>query len=253
MATDPRSVPTVRSLGDALLGFRRYSEAKAVFDRGLSIAPKNMGLWRSKIAAYLAEGDVAGARAVLNSVPADIDPTVVAQYMGMFGGLSWVLDEPQQQLLLRLTPAAFDNDRVAWGLALALTYSHRGDSARARAYADSVRIVFRDGLKAMPNDAYGHVLYGLALAHVGREVEAMREGELAARIIPVTEDAVEGAAILDVLAQIYILAGERDRAVRILEQLLAMPGNLTPGWLRTDPTYAPLRGNPRFERLVSGQ
>jgi hypothetical protein len=27
---------------------------------------------------------------------------------------------------------------------------------------------------------------------------------------------------------------------------------LSPGWLRIDPTHFPLKGNPRFERLVGG-
>ena len=30
-------------------------------------------------------------------------------------------------------------------------------------------------------------------------------------------------------------------------------GGLVPGWLRIDPTFAPLKGNPRFERLVTGK
>jgi len=29
-----------------------------------------------------------------------------------------------------------------------------------------------------------------------------------------------------------------------------MPYYLSPGWLRIDPTFAPLKGNPRFERLA---
>jgi len=32
-----------------------------------------------------------------------------------------------------------------------------------------------------------------------------------------------------------------------------MPYYLSPGWLRIDPTFAPLKGNPRFERLISGK
>jgi hypothetical protein len=46
------------------------------------------------------------------------------------------------------------------------------------------------------------------------------------------------------LARIYILTGEQDRALEVLESLLER-------WLRVDPTFDPLRNNPRFRRLVS--
>jgi len=31
-----------------------------------------------------------------------------------------------------------------------------------------------------------------------------------------------------------------------------VPYYLTPEWLKIDPNFAPLRGNPRFERLIAG-
>jgi hypothetical protein len=31
-----------------------------------------------------------------------------------------------------------------------------------------------------------------------------------------------------------------------------MPYHLSPGWLRIDPAFAPLKGNPRFEKLAAG-
>jgi len=54
------------------------------------------------------------------------------------------------------------------------------------------------------------------------------------------------------LARIYPLVGEPERALDRLEPLLKIPYYLSPGWLRIDPTFAPLQGNPRFERLVRG-
>jgi hypothetical protein len=64
---------------------------------------------------------------------------------------------------------------------------------------------------------------------------------------------VSGAYIEHQLARIYLLVGEPERALDQLEPLLKMPYNLSPGWLRIDPTFAPLRGNPRFEKFVAGR
>jgi hypothetical protein len=54
-----------------------------------------------------------------------------------------------------------------------------------------------------------------------------------------------------VLAWIYILVGEPEKVVDRLEPLLKLPYYLSAGWLRRHPSFARLRGNPRFERLVA--
>ena len=46
------------------------------------------------------------------------------------------------------------------------------------------------------------------------------------------------------------MVGEADTAVSRLEYLLSIPGWLTPAWLRIDPAWDPLRGHPRFQKLV---
>jgi hypothetical protein len=48
--------------------------------------------------------------------------------------------------------------------------------------------------------------------------------------------------------------GDADRAIDEIEELLgALNSWVTPAWLRIDPTFASLRGNPRFERLAASQ
>ena len=67
---------------------------------------------------------------------------------------------------------------------------------------------------------------------------------------PVSRDAFAGPYIQHQLARIYILAGEQDKALDTLEPLLKIPYYLSPAWLKVDPTFAPLRNNPRFQKLV---
>jgi hypothetical protein len=68
---------------------------------------------------------------------------------------------------------------------------------------------------------------------------------------PITKDAYSGAYNQHVAARIYVLAGKPDKALDLLEPLLKIPYYISSGWLRIDPNFAPLRGNPRFQRLVS--
>ena len=53
------------------------------------------------------------------------------------------------------------------------------------------------------------------------------------------------------MARIYMLTGEQDKAVDLLETILKEPYFLTPAWLAIDPTWTPLRDNPRFQKLIS--
>jgi hypothetical protein len=93
------------------------------------------------------------------------------------------------------------------------------------------------------------VLLGTALAYLGRK-EAIREGRRSVELLPVSANAFHGPYMQHQLARIYILTGEYDQAVEALEPLLKLPYLLSPGWLRIDPTFDPLREHPRFRKLV---
>jgi hypothetical protein len=70
--------------------------------------------------------------------------------------------------------------------------------------------------------------------------------------MPTAKEAQIGPYIQHQLARIYLLVGEPEKALDQLEPLLKIPYLLSPGWLRIDPNFDPLRGNPRFQRLVNG-
>jgi hypothetical protein len=94
------------------------------------------------------------------------------------------------------------------------------------------------------------VLLGVALAYSGRKAEAIREGERGVALLSTREDAYTGAYNEHQLARIYILTGEPDKALDRLEALLRIPYYLSPGWLRIDPTFDPIRSHPRFKNLL---
>jgi tetratricopeptide (TPR) repeat protein len=189
---------------------------------------------------------------VLHSVPSEVAPAELAAFFGNYDDLYWLLDQDQQQLLLRLTPAQFDNSRATWAFVLAQVYALHGDQARTRTYADSARLDFDNMLRAAPNNAQAHVLRGVVLAYLGRKDEAVREGLKGVELAPVATDGFTGPYMQLQLVRIYLLVGEPEKALDQLEPLLKVPYRLTPGWLRVDPTFDGLRNNPRFKRLVEG-
>jgi len=249
---DPRSATTARRLAQTLLRLKRYPEAEATADRGLAVAPDNLDLIENKAMTHLARGDLPGARAAIHAAPAEVEPTALVANIGNYWDLHWVLDDAQQQLLLRLGPALYDGDRGTWGIVRASTYYLRGDKALARVYADSARLGLEETLKATPDDGQRLVFLGLSLAYLGRRAEAMKAGERAVALTPTSRDGYLGPYIQHQLARIYTVVGEPDKAIDQLEALLKTPYFLSPAWLRIDPNFESLRGNPRFQKLVAG-
>jgi eukaryotic-like serine/threonine-protein kinase len=250
-ALDPRSVTIARRLAYTLLRLRRYPEAIAAVDRGLVLAPENTGIIETKAMVRLAQGDLQGARRVVSEAVAHIDPTTVVATFGNFYELYWILEPDQRDLLLRLTPSAF-GDRATWAIVLAQTYRLQGDRARTRAYSDSAMAAFDERIRDTPSDPQSHVFRGLALAYLGRKAEAIAEGEKAVALQPITTDTYLGPYIQHQLVRIYIETDEPEKALDRLEPLLRMPYYLSPAWLRIDPTFDPLRTNPRFRKLAEG-
>jgi tetratricopeptide (TPR) repeat protein len=134
---------------------------------------------------------------------------------------------------------------------LAQAYALKSDSANVRTYAEEARNAFEEQLRATPQDAQRHVELGLALAYLGRKDEAIREGERGMALNPVAKDAYGGPYLQHQVVRIYAFVGEPEKALDRLEPLLKMPYVLSPGWLKIDPNFDPLRKNPRFQKLIA--
>jgi len=95
---------------------------------------------------------------------------------------------------------------------------------------------------------------------LGRKEEALSEGrrgvELGARSLPTAQDPMFGqytneGSIRRSFAMICTWAGETNLALEQLEAVTKIPGGPSYGELRLDPMWDPLRGDPRFEKIVA--
>ena len=248
---DPRSSSTLAALQQVYLFQRRFREATDAGQAAVLLTPDDLNLNEWQAIVYLAQGDLKGAREVIRATIDRGNPA--PQVAAIFGGyyeLSWALEPAERDLLLRLTPAAFDNDRAWWGQTLAIAHAEQGDLAMARVYADSAIPATEAQLAGAPNDAQTQGFYGLMLAYTGRKAEAVKYGELAVAGEVSGQNNTSYNMLL--LVRTYLALGEHEKAIDVIGELLKRPWYLTPAWLGIDPTFDSLRGNARFEKMVTG-
>ncbi len=182
-----------------------------------------------------------------------VDPTALVASWRTTTIWSGCSTSAQRELLLRLTPSAFDDDRGAWALSLAQAYALEGDAANTRHYAERGDEGVEEQLESAPDDPALHVSLGWSLAYLGRKEEAIREGERAVALGADLERRATSAPTSSTSScGSTSLVGEPEKALDQLEPLLKMPYYLSPGWLKIDPNFDPLRKNPRFQKLVAG-
>ncbi len=250
-ALDPRNPNAASSVGRVLHAVRRFPEADEYFAKALALSPGNISYTEDRVINYVSMGDLPRAQQVVHETLKTADTTELASYFALFQEMQWVLDEPLLRRITTMTPANFRNNRQQWGLKVGATWNLLGDSARGRAYGDSARIVAEAQLASFPEDAQLHELRARSLALMGRKDEAIQEAERALKMRETALDASTGPYVHYQAARVFVQAGAYDRALEIIEPLLTTNyADISPAWLRLEPVFRPLKGNPRFERLV---
>jgi serine/threonine-protein kinase len=248
---DPRSVNTLSGEAGVLMALRRYPAATDAASRTLALDSSNLESWKALAGAHASEGNIDAARATTRAAVARLGSSAVAAYFSTYA-LAWLLDSAQQSEVLRLRPHAYGDDTTSWGSALWSTLLLRGDTARARAYNDSARVV-QERLVAGDTANYDQRQHlARMLAAAGLRDRSLREAARAMAEAEATGDSMMIGYIHERVAKILLLNGRKGEALGHLSAALAAPAGLTRAWVRLDPEFSPLLGDPRLEQLLAG-
>ncbi len=252
---DPKSGNTWDQLGVIYRLLGRYSLADQAFNHALALSPSNSAVTVDRVLLALAQGDVPGARAALHTgdPSRQLDRMV---YATNEWDLTWLLDSAERRQIISSPLSAFGGDRASWVLTIADQYDALGNAALTRQYADSAIPLLEAALRLTPSgniEAQGntHAYLGWALAYVGRRAEALSEARRVVALHPIEYDRNGGPFTETVAARLLVRLGKPDEALDVLDAVVAVPSFFTAKLLRADPSYAALRGNPRFERLLA--
>jgi TolB-like protein/Tfp pilus assembly protein PilF len=252
---DPRNFRTIPDLGETYFNLSRYEEAIAMVYRALALEPRSISFrtWLALIALH-ARGDMAPLRAVVNTIEAEGPSSAAQVAVDSFQLALRERDAVAAARALANIPSEgsikyFFHYPHAWyeGLLAKLQQDAPGaHSAFTAAHAEVEKIV-----RAQPESVGSLTVLALIDAELGNKEKAIQEGRTACDMLPLAKDAMVGVILINNLARIYALTGEKDLALKQLDIGSKRPYGPSYGQLRLDPEWDSLRGDPRFEKIVA--
>jgi len=252
---DPQNRGFLKQLADSYVCLRQYADAERVLDRVIALAPKD-----SSMRAYRASIELEW-----HADPHPLSSTIRA-----------IIAEDSRQaqniaelwLKVSLCERDFDGARRALAaMPIAGCYYDtipfprswcegvaarmRGDTAAAHAAFAKTRAETAKLIADQPDYAEALCVLGMADAALGNKEDAIREGRRAVELTPVSKNAIAGPSLIECLTLIDAWTGEKDLALHQLAVAVSTPGFLSYGELRLHPYWDPLRGDPRFEKIVA--
>ncbi len=241
-------------VGGFSIGMRDFKDALFFHDRAIKLTPDRACPYFCKANIFLhRDGTTARARAFLEDLPASVgleeSPPI---------NLPWVvidiIDGKYEDALKRLSSGSsddytFDLFYIPKDLLAAGIHRLMGNYDLAEKSYEAARDSLRKGIEKSPEDDRLRGALGIAYAGLGDRDGAIREGELGLELLSGAQGMALGYRLQE-LAQIHMMIGQHDTAIDYLERILTTPTLFTARFLKADPTWIPLRDNPRFRTLL---
>jgi TolB-like protein/class 3 adenylate cyclase/Tfp pilus assembly protein PilF len=251
---DPRNFFTLQQLAPTYHYQRRYADEARTLETALTIVPGDSltRMVRAEVALDW-RADIKPLQTTLATLIAD-DP-----------GVAPVVDDPNYALCERTAAAAarvltnYPRGGVVTDYGINVPHAYwegviarwQGDAMKAQAAFASARGEVEKTVEKQPDFAAALSLLGMIDAGLGRKSEALREGRSACELLPISKDALDGVSLIENLAKICAWVGEKDLAIEQIAAVERVPNGLSYGLLKLHPIWDPLRGDPRFEKIVA--
>ena len=252
---DPRNLIGVQELAFSFGMLRRYADKTSVLDRALAIEPNDVTT-KATLASVQFDwkADTRPLHQMIDSVRAT-NPGAMSHIAETW--LICALAErdgaaAKEALLACESPVLLLGDNVPFnhpfieGVIAGMTK----DSDKARTAFTAARAEQQKTAQAEPNYGPALCVLGLIDAGLGRKEEALTEGWHAVKLNPVEKDTVN-INMIKYLAMIAAWVGDKDLACEQLAIAISTPSALSYGQLKLLPFWDPLRGDPRFEKIVA--
>ncbi|HYK50862.1 MAG TPA: tetratricopeptide repeat protein [Terriglobales bacterium] len=255
---DPRNDDIFFGTGFTYLCARDYERAREIANRALALPTKNnyaqlLPVWID----FHEQADTRPWHAVLEKILAENPASARDLTRARFFVSLYERDPVAAERALATLDYPVMNSRGIGAVKFSPAYARglvarmKGDAAGADAAFRDARVQQEEAVRTAPDDASKLCFLGLIDASLGRKEEALREGLRAVELLPSTKDALNGTEVLYFYAVICAWTGERDQAIQQLQTLARLPAGISYGEIRLDPFWDPLRGDPRFEKIVA--
>jgi len=252
---DPRNVLLLQQIAVSYDLLRRYAEGKSVWSRALAIVPDDVNT-KTELAGveYSWKADVRPLRRLIESIRAT-NPTAVRSIAD-----AWLICALAERnavsakdalIALRETPFSDDVVQLNRSFLEGVIAGMMNDNEQVRAAFTAALAEQEKTVQLQPNYGPALCVLGLIDAALGRKEKALREGRHAVELVPIEKDALNGPIMIRYLAMTAAWVGDKDLACEQLATAARLPGGVSYGQLRLLPYWDPLRGDPRFEKIVA--